>query len=137
MLQIGLVLVIYFATGYADDVMGSGCGRSMYQEEHKVENARRKRIVGGESSQFGEWPWLVSLVNDVTCRRESSGYFKPLQQKPLISSIRDNNRVVEVVFCSWQVSMMLQKEGESTFEHTCGGTLFASQWVATAAHCFE
>ena len=46
------------------------CGRSRYHEHHRSTYGEMrqlqqpsvdKRIVGGESSQTGEWPWLVTL----------------------------------------------------------------------------
>ncbi|CAH1782621.1 unnamed protein product [Owenia fusiformis] len=36
----------------------SHCGRSKYGK-------RQKRIVGGESSRFGEWPWLINMRRQV------------------------------------------------------------------------
>lgn len=42
----------------------SHCGRGKYHSEHRHYNlapSATKRIVGGESSRYGEWPWLVTM----------------------------------------------------------------------------
>ena len=38
------------------------CGKSKYHDDHRhLSTSRHKRIVGGQMSRFGEWPWLVTL----------------------------------------------------------------------------
>ena len=62
------------------------CGKGRYHEEHKTHFTsldRRqehsvmfdKRVVGGDVSRLGEWPWLVSiqLVENVTSTHGCGG----------------------------------------------------------------
>jgi len=51
---------------------------------------------------------------------------------PTLTKVVGGDDVREHSF-PWQVS--LQYKSGSNFYHTCGGTLIASQWVLTAAHC--
>jgi secreted trypsin-like serine protease len=37
----------------------SGCGRRL-----RSGSSRKKRIVGGDSVQEGEWPWMAALIAD-------------------------------------------------------------------------
>lgn len=57
---------------YADDPIPPHCGRSRFNEEHAGMHEEGeplevwKRIVGGQVSQEGEWPWLVSMNLDLS-----------------------------------------------------------------------
>jgi len=53
---------------------------------------------------------------------------------PTLTKVVGGDDVRENSF-PWQVS--LQYKSGSNFYHTCGGTLIASQWVLTAAHCIS
>jgi len=49
---------------HKDDLpIATHCGRSNFHEEHRGwHHNLRKRIVGGQTSRYGEWPWLVSMM---------------------------------------------------------------------------
>jgi len=63
----------WYPDSYADDPIPPHCGRSRFNEEHAAMHESDedeeplevwKRIVGGQVSQAGEWPWLVSMNLD-------------------------------------------------------------------------
>ncbi|NXH11243.1 CTRC protein, partial [Bucco capensis] len=43
----------------------------------------------------------------------------------------------DAVAHSWPWQISLQYDNSGTWRHTCGGTLIASNWVLTAAHCIS
>jgi len=48
--------------GYKGKSILEHCGRSAkYNENHKTWHRLSKRIVGGQESRYGEWPWLVTM----------------------------------------------------------------------------
>jgi len=83
-------------TGASAEPVPPHCGRSRLNSHHLQlygTDSVSKRIVGGQTSESGEWPWLVT--------------------------------------------MQLARNDSTYYEHLCGGSLISSQWVLTAAHCFE
>ncbi|NXG45256.1 CTRC protein, partial [Psilopogon haemacephalus] len=59
--------------------------------------------------------------------------------KPAVPPQLDS-RVVggeDAVAHSWPWQISLQYDSSGTWRHTCGGTLIASSWVLTAAHCIS